>query len=106
MIFVCWKKDTTRRGRVFPALTDDHPCYTQQCVECGDPLGDGLPVQLIAVCPDPEDEDEWQRYTDNRWHTAMAVCLHAPCAEALSDDELDDLVLELRLVEASAPATT
>jgi hypothetical protein len=95
MFYVRWKAGEDRRGRIFPTAgaVGGLPCPV-----CTRRLDADLPIQLIAIGPDPDSEESQRKYREDRWHTAMAAALHAGCAAALSDDVLERFVDELEVV--------
>lgn len=102
MIYIRWQRDRDRRGDLYPPLEPDHPCFNDPCVQCDLPLGDGCAVQLVAVCPDPEEPNEWTLYMAGLECNCTATCMHEACVDSLTDDELEDLVMELVVVEEDA----
>lgn len=97
MIYVRWKRDESRRGRVFPPPQPDHFLYDQPCFRCNNllsvPVNRAPEIQLIAV--GPVDEDEQIRHNEGRWYNAGAVALHHACASGMTDEDLDQLCSEL-----------
>lgn len=102
--YVRWQRDQPRRGRVFPALAEDHPAHHAPCPLCGLPLGTdpaGKGVQLLAIGPD-DDDAAYFRHHDGRWYSALAVIVHAAELEPLTDEEVERLVAELVPAQADA----
>lgn len=85
--YVRWRANEPRRGKVFPSLKAEHPCYSVACLLYDQPLGPG-PVQLLALGDCSADETQ-------HWHTAEAVIAHANCLDRLDDEEVESLVSEL-----------
>lgn len=77
-VYVRWQKDQPREGRVVSALQADHPSYLDPCANpgCDEILGDGTPVQLLAVGPEP---DKYEDHQAGCWYSAVAVIAHARC---------------------------
>lgn len=74
--YVRWQRDEPREQRVFPPLDVSHPMADAPCKVCEQPLGNGTPIQLLAIGPEP---DELVRHVDGRWYTAVALAFHAAC---------------------------
>lgn len=72
-----WKAGEPREGRVLGPLSADHPGAGFPCLCCGQLLGDGRKVQLLAIGPDSETSRAECR--DGKWHAALALTLHAEC---------------------------
>lgn len=96
MIYVRWRRDQSRRCRVFPPLAPDHPHAHVPCPSCGTAVGSVVPVQLIAV--GPTDDEDRVRHEELRWYNAGAVVAHKGCVDALSESDVERLVSGLELV--------
>lgn len=64
-------------------------------VICDRMLGRDGDVQLLVIGPDPEDAGAVTRHDASGWCTAIAVLVGAGCADTLTDDEVDALVVDL-----------
>ena len=97
LTYVRWQRDEPRPCRVFDPLTEEHPAYFSLCLACDLKLGNGAPVQLVAVEPsDPEDREKFER---GGWVTAAAVLLHESCVSDMSAAGLEQFVSQLRVSE-------
>jgi hypothetical protein len=76
--YVRWRSDEPREQRVFPALPEAHPAASTPCPACAQPLGDGTPVQLLALGPADDAEDR-EKHAAGRWYSAVALVVHATC---------------------------
>lgn len=72
-----WKKGQPRASHVIEKLHVDSPAVDMPCQKCGNPLGDGRPLQLYALGPD--DLDSVVRHERGRWYSALALLLHVEC---------------------------
>ena len=97
MYYVRWKKGENVRGRVFPPLDSDHPSTGTDCLLCDIVLSNGTEVQLLAVGPDPQDEESIEKFEQDRWFNALAVLVHHACAEQCSDVDLIEFFSTLRI---------
>jgi hypothetical protein len=97
MIYVRWRKGEDRRGRIFPTA-GSVSVGALPCPLCAVPLAADLSIQLVAVGPDPDSPEAVRKHDEGRWHTAMAVAMHAGCVADLSDAELEVLISELEVV--------
>lgn len=75
--YVRWQKDQPRECRDFAPLAPDHPSAGTPCFVCGEVLGNGQPVQLLAI--GPEGEEDRARHAAGRWYSAVAILLHVRC---------------------------
>jgi hypothetical protein len=76
--FVRWRSTEPREQRVFPPLPADHPAVSEPCPgACGEPLGCGLPVQLLVI--GPTDGEDYRAHREGRWYSALALLFHAAC---------------------------
>jgi len=82
VFYVRWKKGEPREGPLIDKLHVDSPAIDTPCQKCGEPLGDGRPVQLYALGPD--DLDSVVRHERDRWYSALALLLHAECLPDLT----------------------
>lgn len=73
-----WQRDESRLGRVCPPLADDHPLAGLYCPACAELLGNGEPVQLLALGPGADAEAR-ERHKAGRWYSAEAIPVHAAC---------------------------
>lgn len=80
MAFVRWRSGDSREGRVLPPMSADHPAFTDPCPACRTPLGDGRPVQLLAI--GPTDDEDRARHTNGAWYSALALLFHTACLGA------------------------
>lgn len=94
MTYVRWAKGEDRRGRMFDPLSADHPAASSRCDVCGSPLGNGERVQLVAVAPDPEDQE---KFDSGSWCSCSSILLHEDCVSS-SDQSLEDYVRELQIL--------
>jgi hypothetical protein len=80
--YVRWKAGEPRESaRVLGPLDPSHPAAGFPCLCCGQPLGDGRPVQLLALGPDSDaTRAECQA---GYWFSALALTLHAECIGTL-----------------------
>jgi hypothetical protein len=53
IVYRRWRKPEAdpRLGPVFDPLPDTHPAYYEPCIVCGEQLGNGRNVQLLAIGP-------------------------------------------------------
>lgn len=65
--------------RRFNPLPTDHPSYAEPCPACGEQLGNGQPVTLVALGPGDSPEDR-AKARDGRPHNAVAQPVHWACA--------------------------
>jgi hypothetical protein len=75
--FVRWRAGARRESRLLPPLAGDHPAANRPCPACWIPLGDGRPVQLLAI--GPTDDETRVQHEALRWYSALALLLHADC---------------------------
>lgn len=75
--FVRWRTSEPREGRVFDPLPFDHPAVLDLCPACQRRLGTVHPVQLLAIGPTDEEDQEIHRA--GRWYNALALIFHAVC---------------------------
>lgn len=75
--FVRWRAGARRESRVLPPLAGDHPAANRPCPACWIPLGDGRPVQLLAI--GPIDDETRVQHAARCWYSALALLLHAEC---------------------------
>lgn len=75
--FVRWRAGEPREGRVFPPLDPSHPAAAESCAVCESLLGDGSPVQLLAI--GPLTPAAHQEHRAGRWYSALALLFHAAC---------------------------
>lgn len=66
------------------------------------PIGITLPVQLLVIGPDPNDDEAHERHNAGRWYTALALIVHATCLRSATDEELDKIAGEVELTEERA----
>lgn len=102
MFYVRWKMGDTRRCRVFPPLTPEHPAYAMKCLYCHYELGGGFggstkpeAVQLIAVALVDPDSDALVKFAAGRVCNVGAVLLHERCVLQMTDKQLEEFVGEL-----------
>jgi hypothetical protein len=81
VIYRPWRRPEVdpRLGRVFPPLRKPHPAYYKPCLVCNEQLGDGHPVQLIALGPVTH-EDRVAHY-EGREYPALHGWAHARCTQ-------------------------
>ncbi|SEF34335.1 hypothetical protein SAMN05421837_107326 [Amycolatopsis pretoriensis] len=75
--YVRWRSGAPREGRAFPPLGPGHPAYRDVCPACDHFLGNGLPVQILAI--GPTDDEARDRHRAGRWYSALALLFHAAC---------------------------
>lgn len=85
-VYVRWKLDEDRLVSVLPPLAIDHPLAGQPCLVCGNNLfgGDGTippPARDIAMLALGSESGRAQGAADGGWFTAVAIPLHATCAD-------------------------
>jgi hypothetical protein len=78
VIPVRWRADQPMAVRTFE-LAADHPLAGCACPMCRGPIAGGTRVVLLALGPDPEDEDAIGRHEAGRWYTADGVMAHELC---------------------------
>jgi len=83
--YVRWKMGEPRERTVIAPLKPAHPVARFPCLVCVRPLGDGRPVQLLAVGPDSEDSRA--RCAAGRWFSALAITVHAECLGTKTEKE-------------------
>jgi len=91
--YLRWQRDESRRGPVYPPLTDDHPSVLSPCLLCKEQLGTVLVPQLFVV--GPVDDDEWDAHMAGAWYAATAVIVHEVCLLKLDAEHLEDAVAEI-----------
>jgi hypothetical protein len=108
MIYVRWKAGESRRGRVFNPVVAGDPLAAMPCPApgCGLPLRMPWPVAVVLVAVGPVDDgDDRVSHDEGRWHNAGAAVLHQPCADQLTDSELDVLAEQLIVADGAMDET-
>jgi hypothetical protein len=97
MIYVRWKKDESRRGRVFEPVGDERPdIAAMECVICFENIGTKRGYQLLVV--GPTDDEDRKKHDEGRWYSAGATLTHEDCLRGMGDAGLNFLANELRVV--------
>jgi hypothetical protein len=86
--YVRWKVGELRESRVIGPLDPGHVVARWPCVACTQPLGNGQPVQLLAIGPDSDENRAKCR--DGRWFSALAITVHAACLGTTTSEETTD----------------
>jgi hypothetical protein len=104
--FLRWRRGEPRAGRTFAGPEPDHPAHAASCVACGERLGDGRAIQVVAIGPDPDDAEDVLRDARGLWYSAVAVIIHADDVADLGESGLERLVGQLALAPSASGAET